>query len=66
MVKRIISRLTIKKAVTLLLVTFIEVVFFYIMNSSYLSMSNIRGIMYSMILSGTITCGMACLMIGSS
>ncbi|MDR0905553.1 MAG: ABC transporter permease [Oscillospiraceae bacterium] len=54
------------KGMTLLIVTAIVFIFFTVMNRKYVSWNNLRGIMYSMSLTGTITCGMACLMMSGS
>jgi ribose transport system permease protein len=54
------------KGMTLLIVTVLIIVFFYIMNPAYLSWDNIRSIMYAMSLCGTITCGMACLLMSGA
>ena len=52
------------KSTTLVLVVFVIIVFFYSMNNNYLGRDNIRGILNSISLSGTIAVGMACLLIG--
>jgi ribose transport system permease protein len=54
------------KGMTLLVVTVIVFVSFWIINPNYVSWDNLRGIMYSMSLTGTITCGMACLMMSGA
>ncbi|MDR0838724.1 MAG: ABC transporter permease [Oscillospiraceae bacterium] len=54
------------KGVTLVIVIAVVVIFFSILKKEYLSWDNIRGIMYAMSLTGTITCGMACLMMSGS
>jgi ribose transport system permease protein len=54
------------KGMTLLIVVALIVVFFSILNKKYISRDNIRGIMYAMSLTGTITCGMACLMMSGA
>jgi ribose transport system permease protein len=51
---------------TLLIVVVMIVVFFRILKKEYWTYDNIRGIMYAMSLCGTITCGMACLMMSGS
>ena len=54
------------KGMTLLIVTIIIFVFFTVMNPAYVSWNNLRSIMYSISLTGTITCGMACLMMSGA
>jgi ribose transport system permease protein len=51
---------------TLLIVTAIVFVFFSIVNRNYAGWDNLRAIMYAMSLTGTITCGMACLMMSGA
>ena len=52
------------KSMTLILVTAVIVVFFYIMNPNYLSSSNIVGIMTAMSMAGIVGVGMAFLLMG--
>jgi ribose transport system permease protein len=58
--KRIIR----SKLFSLSVVTAVVIAMFYMLRRSYLSAGNIRGILNSMSLSGTIGVGMACLLIG--
>lgn len=51
---------------TLLIVVALVFVFFRILKREYWSGDNLRGIMYAMSLCGTITCGMACLMMSGA
>jgi ribose transport system permease protein len=66
MVKKLGRDFMKSKVATLVIVTVVEIIFFYLMNHNYVSWDNIRGIMYSMSLSGTITVGMACLMMSGA
>jgi ribose transport system permease protein len=66
MVKSLLQRFMRSKAATLVLVTVLEVAVFWAINHSYLSKTNIRGIMFSMSLTGTITVGMACLLMSGA
>jgi ribose/xylose/arabinose/galactoside ABC-type transport system permease subunit len=54
------------KGLNLLIITAAIVLFFWIMNPNYLSENNIKGIMNACSLSGTITVGMACLLMSGS
>lgn len=54
------------KGLVLGVVTIVFAIFFQIMNSKFLSVANLQGIMIAMSLSGTITVGMACLLMSGS
>ncbi|MDR1590062.1 MAG: ABC transporter permease [Oscillospiraceae bacterium] len=58
------KRLLRSKLFSLAAVTAVVVLIFYLIRRSYLGVDNIRGILNSMSLSGTIGVGMACLLIG--
>jgi ribose transport system permease protein len=66
MIKRAFDWFSRSKAATLIIVTIIEILVFWLINPNYLSGTNIRGIMFSMSLSGTITVGMACLLMSGA
>jgi ribose transport system permease protein len=54
------------KGFNLAIITAALIIFFQIMNKNFLGFDNIRGIMIACSLSGTITIGMACLMMSGS
>jgi ribose transport system permease protein len=54
------------KGFSLVVITVILMAFFQIMNSNYLSVNNLKGMMNACSLTGTITVGMACLLMSGS
>jgi ribose/xylose/arabinose/galactoside ABC-type transport system permease subunit len=52
------------KSIPLIVVIAAVIIVFFLINSNYLSLDNIKGIMVAMSLSGTIAVGMGCLLIG--
>ncbi|MDR2356961.1 MAG: ABC transporter permease [Oscillospiraceae bacterium] len=61
-----IKNFTKSKGAMLAIVTIVLAAFFQIMNSNFLSLDNLKGIMNACSLSGTITVGMACLLMSGS
>ena len=60
MVKKVLA----SKNVTLIFVLLLVIAFFRVLNPHYLSMDNVRSILNTMSLAGTLAVGMACLIIG--
>lgn len=58
------TRILGRKEFTLVLVAIAVIVFFQLMNSNYLSIENINGILHAASLTGAIAVGMTCLIIG--